>query len=153
MSRYFHVVEAEQVEISDAGVLPQGMQWVRDRWVYVTPYGMLWPRSGDWIVTDQNGRAAVLRDEEFQRVYVPCSQDASRCRERWAVTDAPVRAKVLAAERAGAPREAQAGSANEAATTRQHPRRAWHPVLRGPRLNASQTPATRQIEEVDAVAR
>ena len=77
MSRYFHVVEAEQVEISDAGVLPQGMQWVRDRWVYVTPYGMLWPRSGDWIVTDQNGRGVVLRDEEFQRVYAPCPADAA----------------------------------------------------------------------------
>jgi hypothetical protein len=81
MSRYYHVVEAEQVEISEAGVLPVGMQWVRGRWVYVTPHGMLWPRSGDWIVIDQNGRATVLRDEEFERVYVPCSEDATGCRE------------------------------------------------------------------------
>jgi hypothetical protein len=99
MSRYYHVVEAEQVEISEAGVLPRGMQWVRDRWVYVTPHGMLWPRSGDWIVTDQNGRA-VLRDEEFQRVYFPCPEDATGCRERWATRDAPVRAQMLAAESA-----------------------------------------------------
>jgi len=101
MSRYYHVVEAEQVEISEAGVLPQSMQWMSGRWVYATPQGMLWPRSGDWIVTDQNGRAAVLRDEEFQRVYFPCPKDAAGCRERWAGIDAQVRAKVLAAERAG----------------------------------------------------
>jgi hypothetical protein len=81
MSRYYHVVEAEQVEISEAGILPGGMRWVRGRWVYVTPHGMLWPRSGDWIVIDQNGRATVLRDEEFERVYVPCSEDATGCRE------------------------------------------------------------------------
>jgi hypothetical protein len=101
MSRYYHVVEAEQVEIGEAGVLPRGMQWVRGRWVYMTPHGMLWPRSGDWLVTDQNGRAAVLRDEEFQRVYVPCPNDAAGCRERWAVRDAPVRAQVLTADSAG----------------------------------------------------
>ncbi len=65
MSRYYHVVDAEQVEISEAGVLPLGMQWMGGRWVYLTAHGMLWPRSGDWIVTDQNGRAAVLRDESF----------------------------------------------------------------------------------------
>jgi hypothetical protein len=100
MSRYYHVVEAEQVEISEAGVLPPGMQWVRDRWVYVTPHGMLWPRSGDWIVTDQNGRAAVLRDEEFQRVYFPCPPDAAGCRERWTGSDAPVRARVFTAKSA-----------------------------------------------------
>ena len=75
MSRYYHVVEAEQVEISEAGVLPRGMKWMGDRWAYLTSQGILWPRSGDWIVTDQNGRAAVLRDEEFQRVYVPCPQE------------------------------------------------------------------------------
>jgi hypothetical protein len=102
MSRYYHVVEAEQVEISEAGVLPRGMKWVRGRWVYVTPHGILWPRSGDWIVTDRNGRATVLRDEEFQRVYFPCPLDAAGCREPWAVTDAPVRARVLTADSAGA---------------------------------------------------
>ena len=101
MSRYYHVVDAEQVEISAAGVLPAGMQWVRDRWVYVTPHGMLWPRSGDWIVTDRNGRAAVLRDEEFQRAYFSCPEDAAGSRERWAVGDPHARAKVLAAERTG----------------------------------------------------
>jgi hypothetical protein len=101
MSRYYHVVEAEQVEISEAGVLPGGMRWVRGRWVYVTPHGMLWPRSGDWIVTDQNGRAAVLRNEEFERVYFPCPKDTAGCRERWAVGDAPVRAHVLTADSAG----------------------------------------------------
>ena len=100
MSRYYHVVEAEQVEIGEAGVLPVGMQWVRGRWVYVTPYGMLWPRSGDWIVTDRNGRAAVLRDEEFQRAYFPCPKDATGSRESWAVVDAHVRATVLTAESA-----------------------------------------------------
>jgi hypothetical protein len=100
MSRYYHVVEAEQVEISEAGVLPVGMQWVRDRWVYVTPHGMLWPRSGDWIVTDRNGRAAVLRDEEFQRAYLPCPTDVAGGRERWAVVDAHVRAQVLSADSA-----------------------------------------------------
>jgi hypothetical protein len=101
MNRYFHVVEAEQVEISEAGVLPVGMQWMQGRWVYVTPHGMLWPRSGDWIVTDRNGRAAVLRDEEFQRVYFPCPNDAAGCRESRAVVGALVRAKVLTAEIAG----------------------------------------------------
>ena len=101
MSRYYHVVEAEQVEISEAGVLPVGMQWVRGRWVYVTPYGMLWPRSGDWIVTDRTGRAAVLRDDEFQRAYLPCPTDAAGGRERWAVVDAHVRAQVLTADSAG----------------------------------------------------
>jgi hypothetical protein len=105
MSRYYHMVEAEQVEISEAGVLPVGMQWVRGRWVYVTPYGMLWPRSGDWIVTDRTGRAAVLRDDEFQRAYLPCPTDAAGGRERWAVVDAHVRAQVLTADSAGrAPR-------------------------------------------------
>ncbi len=77
------------------------MKWMGDRWVYVTPHGILWPRSGDWIVTDQNGRATVLRDEEFQRVYFPFPKDAAGCREAWAVVDAHVRAKVLAAESAG----------------------------------------------------
>jgi hypothetical protein len=101
MSRYYHVVEAEQVEISEAGVLPRGMKWVRGRWVYVTPHGILWPRSGDWIVTDRNGRATVLRDEEFQRVYFSLPEDAAGFRERWAVVDPHVRAKVLAAESAG----------------------------------------------------
>ena len=101
MSRYYHVVEAEQVEISEAGVLPVGMQWVRGRWVYVTPHGMLWPRSGDWIVTDRNGRASVLRDEEFQRVYFSCPEDAAGLRERWVVVDSHVRAQVLTADRAG----------------------------------------------------
>jgi hypothetical protein len=101
MSRYYHVVDAEQVEISDAGVLPQSMQWMSGRWVYVTPHGMLWPRSGDWIVTDQNGRATVLRDEEFQRVYYPCPKDAPGCREGWAVSDARSRARVLIADSAG----------------------------------------------------
>jgi len=100
MSRYYHVVEAEQVEISESGVLPAGMQWVRGSWAYVTPHGILWPRSGDWIVTDRNGRAAVLRDEEFQRVYVPCPTDATGGRENWAMVDAYVRAKVLTAESA-----------------------------------------------------
>jgi len=92
MNRYYHVVEAEQVEISEAGVLPRGMKWVGNRWVYLTARGILWPRSGDWIVTDQNGRAAVLGNEEFQRVFFPCSTDATRCRERRAVTDAHVQA-------------------------------------------------------------
>ena len=101
MSRYYHVVDAEQVEISEAGVLPRGMRWVGDRWVYLTAHGILWPRSGDWIVTDQNGRAAVLRDEEFQRVYVPCPTDAAGCRERWAVMDAHVRVQGLTAESPG----------------------------------------------------
>src|SRR5215213_3778680 len=101
MSRYYQVVDAEQVDISQAGVLPVGMHWMEDRWVYLSSHGMLWPRSGDWIVTDQNGRAAVVRDEEFQRVYFPCPKDAAGCRERWAGIDAQVRAKVLAAERAG----------------------------------------------------
>jgi hypothetical protein len=153
MSRYYHVVEAEQVEISDAGVLPQGMQWMGDRCAYLTSQGILWLRSGDWIVTDQNGRAAVLRDEEFQRAYVPCPGDAAGCPERWAVSEAPGGAQLLAAGRAGAPRAAQAGSANEATTTRQRQRHAWYPVLRGPKSDASQTPTTRQIEEVDTVAR
>ena len=101
MSRYYHVVEAEQVEISEAGVLPVGMQWVRGRWVYVTPYGMLWPRSGDWIVTDRAGRAAVLRDDEFQRVYFSCPEDAAGFRERWAVVDPHVRAQVITADSVG----------------------------------------------------
>ena len=101
MSRYYHVVDAEQVEISEAGVLPRGMKWMGDRWVYLTPHGILWPRSGDWIVTDQNGRATVLGDAEFQRLYVPCPQDATPGRERWAVTEAPVRAPMRTAERAG----------------------------------------------------
>jgi hypothetical protein len=101
MSRYYQVVEAEHVEISEAGVLPVGMQWVRGRWIYVTPHGMLWPRSGDWIVTDRNGRASVLRDEEFPRGYVSCAEDAAGFRERWAVVDPPVRAQVLAAQSAG----------------------------------------------------
>ena len=105
MSRYYHVVDAEQVEISEAGVLPQGMKWMGDRWVYLTVQGILWPRSGDWIVTDQNGRAAVLRDEEFQRGYFPCPEDAAGCRERWAAVEPHVRAQVLTAERAGRPRE------------------------------------------------
>ena len=104
MSRYYHVVDAEQVEISEAGVLPQGMKWMRDRWVYLTPHGILWPRSGDWIVTDPNGRAAVLRDEEFQRDYFPCPEDAAVCRERWAGVAPHGRAQVLTAERAGRPR-------------------------------------------------
>jgi hypothetical protein len=151
MSQYYHVVDAEQVEISEAGVLPQGMRWMGDRWVYLSSQGILWPRSGDWIVTDQNGRAAVLRNEEFQRVYVPCPPDAAGCHERWAVMDAPVRAQLLTAGRAGAPRAAHAGSANEAATTRQH--RAWYPVVRGLRSGGSQTPPTCHIEEVDTVAR
>jgi hypothetical protein len=101
MSRYYHVVEAEQVEIGEAGVLPGGMQWVGGRWVYVTPHGILWPRSGDWIVTDRNGRASVLREEEFQRVYFSCPEDAAGFRERWAVVDPHVRAKVLNVESAG----------------------------------------------------
>jgi hypothetical protein len=101
MSRYYHVVDAEQVEISQAGVLPRGMRWVGDRWVYLTAHGILWPRSGDWIVTDQNGRAAVLRDEEFQRVYVPCPANAPGCREQWAVMDAHVRVQGLTAESPG----------------------------------------------------
>ena len=153
MSRYYHVVGAEQVEISEAGVLPRGMKWLGDRWVYPTPHGILWPRSGDWIVTDQNGRAAVLRDEEFQRGYVPCPPDAAGGRARLAVTDAPVRAPVPTVDWAPAPREAQAGSANEATTMRQHQRRAWYPVLHSQRSGASQTPATRQNEEVGTVAR
>ena len=101
MSRYYHVVDAEQVEISDAGVLPQGMRWMEDRWVYLSSQGILWPRSGDWIVTDQNGRASVLRDEEFQRVYVPCPPDAASCRESWAVMDAHVRVQGFTAESPG----------------------------------------------------
>jgi hypothetical protein len=101
MSRYYHVVEAEQVEISEAGVLPGGMQWLRGRWVYMTPHGLLWPRSGDWIVTDQNGRAAVLRDEEFARVYFPCPEDATGCREQWLGRAASVRAHVPTGDRAG----------------------------------------------------
>jgi hypothetical protein len=153
MSRYYHVVEAEQVEISEAGVLPLGMKWMGDRWVYLTPHGILWPRSGDWIVTDQNGRATVLGDAEFQRLYVPAPQHATRDRERWAVTEAPVRAPVLTAERADAPRAVQAGSANETATTRQRQRHAWYPVLRGLRSCASETQTTRQNEEVGTVAR
>jgi hypothetical protein len=152
MSRYYHEVDAEQVEISEAGVLPQGMQCMSGRWVYVTPHGRLWPHSGDWIVTDQNGRAAVLRDEEFQRVYVPCPTDAAGCPERWAVMDAPVGAQENTAGRAGAAQEARAGSAHEAATTRQPQRHAWYPVLRGLRSEASQTPTPRHIEEVETVA-
>ena len=152
MSRYYHVVDAEQVEISDAGVLPQGMRWMEDRWVYLSSQGILWPRSGDWIVTDQNGRAAVLRDEEFQRVYVPCPTDAAGCPERWAVMDAPVGAQGNTAGRAGAAQEARAGSAHEAATTRQPQRHAWYPVLRGLRSEASHTPPSRHIEEVKTVA-
>jgi hypothetical protein len=152
MSRYYHVVDAEQVEISDAGVLPQGMRWMEDRWVYLSSQGILWPRSGDWIVTDQNGRAAVLRDEEFQRVYVPCPSDAASCRESWAASNAPMRAQRLSAGRAGAPRAALAGSVNEAATTRQRRGHAWYPVLRGLRSDASQTPPSREIEELETVA-
>jgi hypothetical protein len=101
MSRYYQVVEAEQVEISEAGILPVGLQWVRGRWVYVTPHGILWPHSGDWIVTDRNGRASVLRDEEFQRIFFSCPEDAASFRERWAAVDPHVRAKVLTAESAG----------------------------------------------------
>src|SRR5215212_5041039 len=101
MSRYYHVVDAEQVEISEAGVLPRGMKWMEDRWVYLTPHGILWPRSGDWIVTDQNGRATVLLDEEFQRVSFSLPEVAAGFRERWAVVDPHVRAKVLAEESAG----------------------------------------------------
>ncbi len=101
MSRYYHVVEAEQVEINEAGVFPESMRWVGGRWVYVTPHGMLWPRSGDWIVTDQNGRAAVLRAEEFQRGYFPCPEDAAGCRERWAGIEAHVRAQALSMDSAG----------------------------------------------------
>jgi hypothetical protein len=101
MSRYYHVVEAEQVEISEAGVLPRGLQWMGDRWVYLTSHGILWPRSGDWIVTDQTGRATVLRDEEFQRVYFPCPPGTAGCRERWAVSEAQDRARVLTADSAG----------------------------------------------------
>jgi hypothetical protein len=152
MSRYYHVVEAEQVDISEAGVLPRGLQWMGDRWVYLTSHGLLWPRSGDWIVTDQNGRAAVLREEEFQRVYFPCPPDAAGYPERWPVTDAPVEAQLPTAGRAGAPRAAHAGSAHEAATTRQHRSRAWYPVVRSLRSGASQTPTPREIEEVDTVA-
>jgi len=152
MSRYYHVVDAEQVDISEAGVLPRGMKWVQDRWVYLTAHGILWPRSGDWIVTDQNGRAAVMGNEEFQRVYIPCPKDTAGCREPWGVTDVPVRTQPLTAGRAAAAREAQAGPANEAATTRQRRHHAWYPVLRGLRSDASQTPTTRQNEEVDTVA-
>jgi len=118
MSRYYHVVEAEQVEISEAGVLPRDMKWVRGRWVYVTPHGILWPRSGDWIVTDRNGRATVLRDEEFQRGYFPCPKDAMGCRERWVGSDAQVRAQVHTAESAGRTARAPAGSADAAAMPR-----------------------------------
>lgn len=146
MSRYYHVVEAEQVEISEAGVLPRGMQWVSGRWVYLTPHGILWPRSGDWIVTDQNGRATVLRDEEFQRVYVPCPADAAGCRQRWAVSDAQVRVRVRTAESGDALRAAHADSTNEAATTRQRGRHAWYPVVRSNRSGASQSPTKRQTE-------
>jgi hypothetical protein len=152
MSRYYHVVDAEQVEISEAGVLPPGMRWVGDRWVYLTAHGILWPRSGDWIVTDQNGRAAVLRDEEFQHDYVPCPTDAAGYPERWPVTDAPVGAQLLTAGRAGAAREAQAGSANAAATRPQPQRHAWYPVLRGLRSDVSQTSTPRHTEEVETVA-
>ena len=101
MSRYYHVVEAEQVEMSDAGILPPGMKWIGGRWAYLSSHGILWPRSGDWIVTDQHGRATVLRDEEFQRGYVPCPPDAAGCREQWAVSDAQVRARGLVADSAG----------------------------------------------------
>jgi hypothetical protein len=153
MSRYYHVVDAEQVDISEAGILPPGMKWVGDRWVYLTAHGMLWPRSGDWIVTDQNGRAAVLRDEEFQRGYVPCPPDATGCRERGPLTDAPVGAQLLTAGRAGAPQEAHAGSANEAAAPRHRQRHAWYPVLRDPRSDAASTPTPRHTEEVETVAR
>jgi hypothetical protein len=100
MSRYYHVVDAAQVDISEEGVLPLSLQWMGDRWVYLSSHGLLWPRSGDWIVTDHNGRAAVLRDEEFQRVYFPCPPDAAGCREGWAVSEAQVRARVLTADRA-----------------------------------------------------
>src|SRR4051812_17628408 len=119
MSRYYHVVDAEQVEISEAGVLPQGMRWGGDRWGYPTSQGILWPRSGDWIVTDQNGRAAVLRDEEFQRVYFPCPPEAAGSRERWALSEAQVRARVLTGGRAGASQAVHTGSTDEAATTRE----------------------------------
>src|SRR5215217_4403013 len=101
MSRYYHVVEAEQVDISEAGVLLRGMKWMGDRWVYLTSHGIVWPRSGDWIVTDQTGRAGVLRDEEFQRVYFPCPPDAAGCRERWATSEAQVRERMLTADSAG----------------------------------------------------
>ena len=101
MSRYYHVVEAEQVDISEAGVLPRGMKWMGDRWVYLTPHGILWPRSGDWIVTDQTGRAAVLGNEAFQQAYVPCLTDAAGGRERWAVVEAQVRAPGRNAEGPG----------------------------------------------------
>jgi hypothetical protein len=152
MSRYYHEVDAEQVDISEAGVLPLGMLWMSGRWVYVTPHGMLWPRSGDWIVTDQNGRAAVLRDEEFQRGYVPCPTDAAGCPERWTVTDAPVGAPRLTAGRTGAPREAHAASLTEPATRPQRQRHAWYPVLRGLRSDAAPTPPSRHNEEVATVA-
>ena len=99
MSRYYHVVDAEQVDISEAGVLPRGMKWMGDRWVYLTSHGIVWPRSGDWIVTDQTGRAAVLGNEEFQRVYVPCPTDAAGGREQWVVVEAQVQAQGRTAER------------------------------------------------------
>jgi hypothetical protein len=140
------------VDISEAGVLPLGMLCMSGRWVYVTPHGMLWPRSGDWIVTDQNGRAAVLRDEEFQRGYVPCPTDAAGCPERWTVTDAPVGAPRLTAGRTGAPREAHAASLTEPATRPQRQRHAWYPVLRGLRSDAAPTPTMRHNEEVATVA-
>jgi hypothetical protein len=118
MSRYYHVVEAEQVDISEAGVLPQGMQWISGRGVYPTSHGLLWPRSGDWIVTDQNGRAAVLPDEEFQRVYFPCPPDAVSCRERWVGSEAQGRAQGHTAESTGRTARAHAGSADAAAMPR-----------------------------------
>jgi hypothetical protein len=101
MSRYYQVVEAEQVDISEAGVLPRGMKWMGDRWVYLTPHGILWPRSGDWIVTDQTGRAAVLGNEAFQRSYVPCPPDDAGGRERWVVVEAQVQAQGRTEERPG----------------------------------------------------
>ena len=107
MSRYYHVVDAEQVEISEAGILPRGMKWRGDRWVYLTAHGMLWPRSGDWIVTDQHGRARVLRNEAFQRDYVRCPPDAAGGRTRGAVMDAHVRVQALTAE---SPRRTRRGT-------------------------------------------
>ena len=58
MSRYYHVVDAEQVEIREAGVLPRGMKRMGDRWVYLTPHGILWPRSGIGL---SRTRMAALR--------------------------------------------------------------------------------------------
>jgi hypothetical protein len=118
MSRYYHVVDAAQVDISEAGVLPLSLQWMGDRWVYLSSHGILWPRSGDWIVTDHIGRAAVLRDEEFQRVYFPCPNDAMGCRERWVGSDAQGRAQVHTAESTGHTARAHAGSADAAAMPR-----------------------------------